>query len=85
MILGASTQFLCHSVDVGMCSEDKVKKGLEGISVWSCPASWGSQSEEAHDFYHGFTCDGHAVHLFDHRSWLLAPNLTISFLSWNYQ
>ncbi len=30
MILGASTHFLCHSVDVRMCSEEqKVKKGLE--------------------------------------------------------
>ncbi len=23
--------------------------------------------KESHDFYHGFTCDGHAVHLFDHQ------------------
>ncbi len=23
--------------------------------------------------------------VFDHKSWLLAPNLTISFLSWDYQ
>ncbi len=26
----------------------------------------GTQSQEAHDFYHGFTCDSHAVLLFDH-------------------
>ncbi len=68
MILGASTQFLCHSVDVGMCSEDKGQKGFRrNFSLVFVLLVGGSQSEEAHDFYHGFTCDGHAVHLFDHH------------------
>ncbi len=65
----------------------EVKRSHKESQSGSCLLGGGSQSRKyvAHDFYHGFTCDGHAVDLFDHQSRLLAPNLTNSFLSWNYQ
>ncbi len=54
-------QFLCHSVDVRMCSvkTKEVKRSHKQFQSGSCPLGGGNQSEEAHDFYHGFTCDGH--------------------------
>ncbi len=48
-----------------MCS---VNKGTNFSLVFVLLVGWESQSKEAHDLYHGYTGDGHAVHLFDHQS-----------------
>ncbi len=39
----------------------EVKRSHKEFQSGSCPLGGGNQSEEAHDFYHGFTCDGHAL------------------------
>ncbi len=40
----------------------EVKRSHKEFQSGSCPlgGGGGSQSEEAHDFYHGFTCDARA-------------------------
>ncbi len=66
MILVHKRQFLWHSVVVRMCSEEQRSKGFRRNFSLVLVLGGGNQSEEAHDFYHGFTCDGHTVLLFDH-------------------
>ncbi len=60
------------------------KKVLEGISVWFLSSSWGNPPNKVstNDFPHVMVM---MCCVFDHQSWSLAPNLTISFLRWNYQ
>ncbi len=42
-ILGATTQFLCHSVDTRMYSEEQRSKGVyKEFQFGLCPASWES-------------------------------------------
>ncbi len=69
--------------EVRMCSvkTKEVKRSHKESQSGSCPLGGGKSIQRAcdHDYYHGFICDGNSVHLFDHQSWLLAPNLTISF------
>ncbi len=50
-----------------MCSDQIGWKIWLGISVWFLSSRWGEVNPRAcdRDYYHGFTCDGHAVHLFD--------------------
>ncbi len=82
MILGASTQFLCHSVDVRICSvkTKDVKRSHKEFQSGSCPGCGGTHPTKSLLMISVMMCC-----FFDHQSWLLATNLTISFLSWDYQ
>ncbi len=45
----------------------EVKRSSEEFQSQSLSCGGTNPSKSvAHDFYHRFTCDGHAVHLFDH-------------------
>ncbi len=78
MILVHKRQFLCHSVDVRTCSEDhRSKRFWKEFQSGLCPASWGNPPNKVstNDFAHVMVM---TFCVFDHQSWLLAPNLTIS-------
>ncbi len=68
-----------------LCVEQKgvlwTKEFQSGLSSM-CGGKLSLRKSVARGFPAWNPCDGH---LFDHQSWLFAPNLTVFFLNWNYQ
>ncbi len=78
MILGAYGK---DSLCVVLCLNRQKGFG-RNFSLVLC-LGWGNPAKvSTNDFPHVMVM---MCCVFDHQSWLLAPNLTISFLSWNYQ